>query len=143
MAILGDARTITSTVVAENEDVLENIGWTTYAESQGFSKQANVVTVGPAFWGFEELWIKADSAEELLRCLSWEVSTKVREGIMGWGGSLLLLMCPEHAKILADEGWTRDKVYRYLSSTLPRLWCFPKEKLQKSIKPHIQGHPRM
>ena len=30
MAILGDPRTITSTVVAENEDVLADIGWTSY-----------------------------------------------------------------------------------------------------------------
>lgn len=134
MSIAGDARTITSTVVAENEDVLEDIGWQTYTESQGFSKEANVLTIGPAFWGFEEIWIKADSAEELLRCLIWEVSTKVREGIMGWGGGLLLLMSPEHAKTLAQGGWTREKVTNYLATTLPKRWCFPKGQLRDVYK---------
>jgi hypothetical protein len=131
MSIAGDARTITSTVVAENEDVIDDIGWQTYAESQGFSKDANVLTIGPAFWGFEELWIKADSAEELLTCLTWEVSTKVREGVMGWGGGLLLLMAPEHAKILANNGWTRDKVAHYLAATLPKRWSFPKGQIRE------------
>ena len=134
MSIAGDARTITSTVVAENEDVLDDIGWMTYAESQGYSKDANVLTIGPTFWGFEELWIKADSAEELLRCLIWEVSSKAREGVMGWGGGLLLLLAPEHAKILAKDGWTKEKVMHYLSSTLPRHWCFSKGKLREVFK---------
>jgi hypothetical protein len=134
MSIAGDARTITSTVVAENEDVINDIGWQTYAESQGFQKEANVLTIGPAFWGFEQLWIKADSAEELLRCLIWEVSSRVREGIMGWGCGLLLLLCPEHAQILAKGGFTGEKINQYLSSTLPRLWCFPKEKLRDVYK---------
>ena len=134
MAIVGDARTITSTVVAENEDVLNDIGWQTYAELQGFSRGSNVLTIGPAFWGFEQLWIKADSAEELLRCLIWEVSTRVREGIMGWGCGLLLLLCPEHAQILAKGGFTKEKVNQYLSSTLPRHWCFPKGKLREVYK---------
>jgi len=134
MSIAGDARTITSTVVAENEDALEDMGWPTYSESQGFPKESNILTIGPAFWGFEELWIKADSAEEFLRCLIWEVSTKVREGIMGWGGGLLLLMSPEHAKILAREGWTREKVNHYLASSLPKLWCFPKGQLREVYK---------
>jgi hypothetical protein len=134
MAIAGDARTITSTVVAENEDVLNNIGWPTYAESQGFHKDANVLTIGPAFWGYEEIWIKADTAEELLRCLVWEVSPKVREGIMGWGGGLFLLMAPEHAKILAQGGWTKEKVTKYLASVLPKKWCFPKWQLRDVYK---------
>jgi len=134
MSIAGDARTVTSTVVAENEDVINDIGWQTYAESQGFPKETNVLTIGPAFWGFEQLWIKADSAEELLRCLIWEVSSRAREGIMGWGCGLLLLLCPEHAQILAKGGFTREKINQYLSSTLPRLWCFPKEKLRDVYK---------
>jgi hypothetical protein len=134
MSIAGDARTITSTVVAENEDALNDIGWSTYTESQGFQKETNVLTIGPAFWGFEELWIKADSAEELLRCLIWEVSTKVREGIMGWGGGLLLLMAPEHARILAKDGWTRERVNQFLASALPKRWCFPKGQLREVYK---------
>jgi hypothetical protein len=134
MSIAGDARTITSTVVAENEDVLDDIGWMTYAELQDFPRDANVLTIGPVFWGFEQLWIKADSAEELLRCLIWEVSSKAREGVMGWGGGLLLLLAPEHAKILAQGEWTQKKVAQYLSSTLPRHWCFPKGKLREVFK---------
>jgi len=142
MSIAGDARTITSTVVAENEDALNDIGWPTHTESQGFSKEANVLTIGPAFWGFEEIWIKADSAEELLRCLIWEVSTKVREGIMGWGGGLLLLMCPEHAKMLAQGGWTREKVTNYFATTLPKRWCFPKGQLRDVYKAAYPRAPK-
>ena len=134
MAILGDARTITSTVVAENEDVLEDIGWTSYAESIGFEKRQNVLSIGPAFWGFEELWIKADSAEALLHSMIWEVSIKAREGIMGWGGGLLLLMCPEHARILASEGWSRKDVQTYLATKLPEQWKFPKRQLKQVFK---------
>ena len=134
MSIAGDARTITSTVVAENEDVLNDIGWPSYAETLGLPKDANILTIGPAFWGFEEIWIKADSPEELLRCLIWEVSTKVREGIMGWGGGLFLLMSPEHAKMLAQGGWTKEKVTKYLATALPKRWCFPKGQLREVYK---------
>lgn len=138
MSTLGDARTVTSMVLAENEDVLDDIGWRTYAELQGFSRNANILHIGPAFWGFEELWIKGDSAEEFLRGLIWEVSPRAREALsnygMDWGGGLWLLLVPEHAKILAKDGWTKEKVMHYLSSTLPRHWCFPKGKLREVFK---------
>ena len=130
MSITGDARTITSTVVAENEDVLNDIGWPSYAETLSLPKDANILTIGPAFWGFEEIWIKADSPEELLRCLIWEVSTKVREGIMGWGGGLFLLMSPEHAPITTSRGWAFSALRR-AGRTPPGRSCF----IRNSIKP--------
>ncbi len=131
MAILGDARTVTSTVVAENEDVLRDIGWPSYVETIGFEPDQNVLSIGPAFWGFEELWVKADTPEELLTSLMWEVSIKAREGLMGWGGGLLLLMCPEHARTLAVNGWSRRRVQEYLAEQLPRIWAWPKSHLKK------------
>ncbi|MCK4829204.1 hypothetical protein KA005_76480, partial [bacterium] len=55
MSIMGCSSTIISTVMAENEDVLHDIGWKTYAELQGFEKEANVLSIVPAFWGFKEI----------------------------------------------------------------------------------------
>jgi len=139
MSIMGCSSTITSTVMAENEDVLHDIGWKTYAELQGFEKEANVLSIVPAFWGFKEIWIKANSAEDLLECLIWELDNKGREGLMDWVGGTWLFLCPEHAQILAQDGWTKEKVMDYLSSTLPRYYCFPKGKLRTIFK---EAYPR-
>jgi len=139
MSIMGCSSTITSTVMAENEDVLVDMGWKTYAELQGFKKEANVLSVVPAFWGFKEIWIKANSAEDLLECLIWELDNKGREGLMDWVGGTWLFLCPEHAKILAQDGWTKEKVMDYLSATLPRYYCFPKGKLKTIFK---EAYPR-
>jgi hypothetical protein len=134
MAIMGSPCTILSTVVAENEDVLDDISWKTYSELKGFSRDANVVSVVPAYWGFEEIWIKVNTAEELLECLIWELNNRGREGLMDWVGGLWLFLCPEHAQILARDGWSKERVKEYLAATLPAYHCYPKGKMKKIFK---------
>ncbi|MFC1532469.1 hypothetical protein ACFL7M_03760 [Thermodesulfobacteriota bacterium] len=139
MSIMGCPSTITSTVMAENEDVLDDIGWKKYSEMNGFSSIDNVVSIAPAFWGFEEIWIKADTAEELLECLIWELGNKGREGIMDWIGGTWLFLCPEHAKILAKDGWSKERIMHYFATVLPSYYRFPKGKLKKIFK---NAYPR-
>ena len=134
MAIMGSPCTILSTVVAENEDVLDDIGWKTYSEMMGFSRDANVVSVVPAYWGFEEIWIKVNTAEELLECLMLELNNRGREGLMDWVGGMWLFLCPEHAQILARDGWSKAMVKQYLATTLPIYHCYPKGKMKKIFK---------
>ncbi|MBC8550786.1 MAG: hypothetical protein H8D23_14170 [Candidatus Brocadiales bacterium] len=139
MSIMGCSSTITSTVMAENEDVLDDIGWKTYSEMIGLAKDNNVVSIVPSYWGYEEIWIKTNTAEELLECLIWELGNKGREAIMDWIGGTWLFLCPEHAKILADDGWSKERVRSYLASALSSYYRFPKGKLRKIFK---HAYPR-
>lgn len=139
MSIMGCSNTITSTVMAENEDVLDDIGWKTYSELVGFSKNDSVVSIVPAYWGFEEIWIKTNTAEELLECLIWELGNKGREAIMDWVSGTWLFLCPEHAKTLATDGWSKERVLRYLATALPSYYRYPKGKLKKIFQ---DAYPR-
>ncbi|NNG01219.1 MAG: hypothetical protein HKM93_17640 [Desulfobacteraceae bacterium] len=139
MSIMGCSSTITSTVMAENEDVLDDLGWQKYSEMIGFSAGENVVSVVPAYWGFEEIWIKTNTADELLECLIWELGNRGREAIMDWIGGTWLILCPEHAKILANGGWSKERVRRYLANALPNYYRYPKGKLRKIFK---DAYPR-
>jgi hypothetical protein len=92
---------------AENEELSP---WPPFHTTRGFSAEDSVVTVYAGESGHNVLVHGQTSAEQLLGVFV--------DVMRGWGsfseGESLIVMCPEHAHYLADRGWSRQDVQRYL-----------------------------
>lgn len=127
MSTLGCPSTFTSRVFAENEDVLEDLGWPTFAEERGFDKRANAVSVTVAPVGYRT-WFHYEpkTAEEFMENLIWAVAPL---NFMGGGPEFrqlaVFVLNPEGAKILADSGWTKEDIRYCLATRASKKWSVP------------------
>ena len=107
-------------VVAENEDVLGQIGWEPNSVEMGFSAGDNTVTIGRYTGGNLICSVSGSTPEEMLpyladgvlRQISWQL-----DFILGpHGGTLrpLLFLSPILAQTIAKAGWSKADVKRYL-----------------------------
>ena len=103
--------------MAEDEERAKAIGWTTYAQDQGFGEGENVVTVrsvisstGPMYSAgtrardHVQLW-----AELMCQSFTYWAYTSFKTGV--WNP--LIVAGPGVAKVIASE-WTKDQVRNYL-----------------------------
>lgn len=107
-------------VVAENEDVLQQIGWLPICADQGLPAGTNAVTVARYTGGDLCLSVTGSTPEEMMpyltgfvvRLTSWQVVFSTAGG----GGSLrpLILLSPILAETIARAGWSKQDVQRYL-----------------------------
>jgi hypothetical protein len=94
---------------AENE---EDSPWPPLAQALGVPAGASAVTVVSAS-GSLNLLDTADDAEELLTAFSHSIAAPCANDSL-WGGTPMLVVGPEHAVLLADAGFDRAAVQRFV-----------------------------
>ncbi|MCK6555853.1 hypothetical protein L6Q96_14950 [Candidatus Binatia bacterium] len=106
-------------VLAENESVLERIGWPNIAGDQGLPPGTDAVTVARYTGGDVVLSVFGDTpermapylADALTRMTAWQVCFTVGQGSL----RPLLLLTPVLAETIANGGWSKADLKR-------RLW---------------------
>ncbi len=107
---LGWVGNAVATVVAESE----NSPWPLFNEEQGFKKDESIVTV---FAGGPPTNIQDHTSvgnEGLLRVFANTINNAGQNTTCASKGQVVLLINEEHAKGLADEGWTKEKLQKWL-----------------------------
>ena len=107
-------------VVAENEDVVKDIGWEPLSADMGFASGENTVTISRFTGGNHISSISGSTPEEMLPYLadavvrqhSWQIMFTVGQGM----GTLrpLILLGPIIARVIAGWGWSKQQLQRYL-----------------------------
>ncbi len=123
--------------IAENEE--EN-PWEPFHVERGYEKKTSTITVVGAVSTLNITDSASTTAESLLTTLAGGM---IPQGTQNFskGGDPLLILCPEHASMLAREGMTKRQVKEYLfqHARLP-FNAFSKEVLEKHLKkrrPHL------
>ncbi len=107
-------------VLAENEEALARIGWTTIAEDQGLPAGENAVTISRFTGGGVIVSVFGDTPDRLIpyladgiaRHVSWEVVFTV--GMASGAERPLLVLSPILAETLARRGLSKKDVQRRL-----------------------------
>jgi len=107
-------------VLAENEAVLREIGWSSIAVDQGMAAGENAVTIARYTGGNAVTSVSGDTPEALLpyvadgvvRQISWQLVFTVGSQ----GGTLrpLVVLSPLIARTIVKAGWTKHRVKQYL-----------------------------
>jgi len=107
-------------VVAENEGVLEEIGWKPLSTDMGFEAGDNTVTIGRYTGGNLMAGVGGATPEEMLPYIADHVLKQITWHVIftiGMANGMLrplLLITPIIARQLAKAGWSKDDVKRYL-----------------------------
>ena len=105
-------------VLAENEDIVEELGWESFSSQRGFNRDDNVVTVQSALSPTIPIYSAGDRAVDHMEtlveifggtCAFWS-HTAVRKGKY----FPLLVIGPGVAKVIARDGWTKKDIQHYL-----------------------------
>src|SRR5690349_1308714 len=107
-------------VLAENEDALRQMGWTTIAQDQGLAPNANAVTISRFTGGTVLASVFGTRPEEMIpyladgirRIVAWEVVFTV--GMSVGAQRPLLVLSPILAQTLARAGLSKQEVQRRL-----------------------------
>jgi hypothetical protein len=128
-------------VLAENEEVLQEIGWNTVGMDMGFARGDNVVTVARYSGGGSLSSVTGSTPEEMLPYLAdsiqrfnnWQITFTTSHG----NGSLrpLAVITPIIARTLAKAGWDKARVQQWLfeQARLP-AWEFERQLHQWNIR---------
>jgi hypothetical protein len=105
-------------VLAEDDEAVATLGWEPLRVDRGFSRLEDVVTVQSVVAVSPPIYTGGDQPEQHLEMLSYFLGTTcnpwVFTALMYRKWSPLLLLSPSVAKVLADHGWTKDRVRAYL-----------------------------
>lgn len=105
-------------VLAENEDAVSSVGWTSFAQDQGFERGENVVTVQSVMASTIPIYTAGETAKEHLdtlveifggTCAGW-----AHTGIKKAKNFPLLIVSPGVARIMARERLTKRDVQQYI-----------------------------
>jgi hypothetical protein len=105
-------------VLAENEDAVTEVGWTSFAEGLGFARGENVVTVQSVMASTIPIYTAGNTAKEHLdtlveifggTCAGW-----AHTGIKKGKNFPVLIISPGVAKIMARDGLSKRDVQQYL-----------------------------
>jgi hypothetical protein len=107
-------------VLAENEDVVKEIGWPTVAQDAGVAAGANAVTIARYTGAHVITSVFGRSAEEcvpyladaLTKYTGWELIFTV--GMTTGTFRPLLVLSPIIARTIASSGWTKEKLQQAL-----------------------------
>ncbi|AOB31265.1 hypothetical protein AKI39_12015 [Bordetella sp. H567] len=123
-------------VLAENEDVLEEIGWPTIAMDLGFQRGDNVVSISRFTGGGTLSSVTGSEPEQLLpyvadsieRFNNWQITFTTSHG----KGTLrpLAVITPITARTLARAGWSKARVQEWLFQHARR----PAEDFERQLR---------
>ncbi|MBI2910286.1 MAG: hypothetical protein HYX92_21800 [Chloroflexi bacterium] len=122
-----------SMCVGENE---ESNPWGPLHVERGFAPDASTVTAIPGTSLHDVADFASYTPEDLLLTFAYTANGPTSTAwswllpdAPGWNRESLLVICPEHARIIANAGWTKDEI---------RLFMFHKTRIPlKFIKPHL------
>jgi hypothetical protein len=97
--------------IAENE---EESPWEPLHVEMGFDRLANTVTVNGVENPHNINDHTAEDAENLLTTIAGSIATQGNNNILYQAGEPLLILGPEHARILAGSGFSKAQVKQYL-----------------------------
>lgn len=128
-------------VLAENDDVLKEIGWPTIGAEMGFGPDDNVVTISRFTGGGSLSSVTGSTPEELLPYLAdsiqrfnnWQITFTTSHG----NGSLrpLAVITPILARTLAKAGWSKADVQRFMFERVRRpAWDFERQLRDWNIR---------
>jgi len=128
-------------VLAENDDVLKEIGWPTIGAEMGFGADDNVVTISRFTGGGSLSSVTGSTPEELLPYLAdsiqrfnnWQITFTTSHG----NGSLrpLAVITPILARTLAKAGWSKADVQRFMFERVRRpAWEFERQLRDWNIR---------
>ncbi len=129
-------------VVAENEDVVKQIGWEPNSVEMGYAAGDNTVTIARYTGGNHISSISGSTPQELMPYLadavvkqySWQIMFTVGQGM----GTLrpLVLLGPIIAQTIAKAGWSKHDVKQYLfdHARMP-AWMFERYLRDWTMKP--------
>ncbi|MBI1988244.1 MAG: hypothetical protein HYS65_00665 [Betaproteobacteria bacterium] len=128
-------------VLAENEDVLRNIGWEPNSVEMGFKAGDNTVTVARYTGGGSLSSVSGSTPGEMLPYLAdsvqrfnnWQVTFTTSHG----NGTLrpLVVVSPIIAETIARAGWSKADVKRYLFEHARRpAWDFERQLRDWNIR---------
>jgi len=129
-------------VVAENEDVLKQIGWEPNSVEMGYAAGDNTVTIARYTGGNLISSVSGATPEQMLPYLtdgvvkqySWQIMFTVGQGM----GTLrpLVLLSPILAQTIAKAGWSKHDVKKYLfeHARMP-AWVFERYLRDWTLKP--------
>lgn len=117
--------------IAENE---ADSPWEPLSVERGFERGVSTVTAFAAVGTHNILDLAARNAEELLMTLI-SASATVGTNNSYMGGGPLFALCPEHAAILAQDGFSKAEVKRYLyeHARIP-LHAFSKSNIDDMLR---------
>lgn len=107
-------------VLPENEHVVRELGWPTFAQERGFPDGADVVTVQSMISPSMSTYSAGSRAIDHARIIS-EVIGRGNWAYYSYTGLHygkyfpLLLLSPSIARAIAGDGWSKDDLRRYLS----------------------------
>lgn len=103
--------------LAENEGAVAELGWKCFSVERGFQRGENVVTVqsaraitAPIYCGNTA----ADCAEAIAEVFGTTCSYSVHLSLKYRNFHPLLIISPSIARVLARDGWSKDKLRNYL-----------------------------
>lgn len=105
-------------VLAENEDAVTEVGWTSFAEGFGFTRDDNVVTVQSVMASTIPIYTAGDTAQGHLdtlvevfggTCANW-----AHTGLKKGKNFPLLIISPGVAKVIARDGMSKRDVQQYI-----------------------------
>lgn len=106
------------------------------------SASEDAVTVMAAT-GTTNLIIKCRSGEEFMTMLSGSIRNISSNDYM-FGGHPLLILCPEHASILANDGWTLEAIQqRVFDTTKIRFGDFVSKNQEMTIAPRAHEFAKL
>ena len=128
-------------VLAENEDVLQRIGWEPNSVEMGFAAGDNTVTIARYTGGGSLSSVSGGTPEEMLPYLAdsvqrfnnWQVTFTTSHG----NGTLrpLVVISPIIAETIAKAGWSKADVKRYLFDHARRpAWDFERQLRDWNIR---------
>ncbi|MBI2910283.1 MAG: hypothetical protein HYX92_21785 [Chloroflexi bacterium] len=138
-----------SMCVGENE---ERNPWEPLHVQRGFPREADTVTVFPGTSLSDVADVVSCTAEDLLYTFihnandststAWSWTLPVAPG---WNRDALILFCPEHARVLADAGWTKQDIQeRMFEKARIPLRCIKQQLLRPGKLPvlmHLLDEP--
>jgi hypothetical protein len=114
-ATIGDTFNV---ALAENEDVLDELGWESFSVARGFKPDENVVTVQSVVYATAPIASGGDRAQEHLdtfvEVFGGAMSTWTHMAV-NWGKFFpLLVISPSIARVFAKDGLQKKDVQQYL-----------------------------
>ncbi len=108
---------VTSWILAEDEEATLRLGWKPDHVEKGFDLNANTVTTGEStVWG-QNLIPSTSDAKILMQLIAFDLTNK-EQFAAGWNASKrVILMTPTTAQVLAEGGYTKDKLKKELAET--------------------------
>jgi hypothetical protein len=106
-------------VMAENEDAIAELGWKPFSIDRGFKSGDNVITVQSVFCISPPIYTAGDRAKDHIQLIT-EVFGQATCGYWSHAGVVLqrwhplILMSPSVARVIANDGWTKDDIRKYL-----------------------------